>query len=255
MSKFNPALLIMQPRRIPECILAIGSLQIDKFWLGYMWERDLVPVIASIVEHAPYTHYLLLADDTTPTQQALDLVLEHMPNHPVVTGYCNLDLTVEGSQKVNLTDRPFTRLDDSYASDYSWITRVEVERHVGEMIPTFFAGACLTGMSREMWQRYPFGVVTRPDEDRGYASDWSLSTRLHKDGVPIVAPYGAFVLHVKEKLGKGDTDIRKRLLIGSQQPDVRWQKRGAEKDTLVTFFDDEGGIPVLNADVFAKVIA
>ena len=213
----------MQPRRIPRALEAISSLSIDKVWLQGFFEKQLEPQIRAVTSDGAHTHYLLLADDTAPTQEALDLVLKHATDHPVVTGYCNL---AAGSPRVNLTQAPFQNLHQSDWSDYAWWTRDGVEAYPDELVSSHFAGACLTCMPKEMWRAFPFHAVTRPEQPRGYCSDWSLSVRLQRAQIPIVAPRGAFVEHLKEF--ENSTDIIRpefRLLIG--QPDfpstLRWE--------------------------------
>jgi hypothetical protein len=207
MDQFKALLMIMQPRRIPRALEAIAALRIDKVYLQGWWEKQLEPVIASIVRAGDHTHYILLADDTVPTQAALDLVLHHAAQgHPVVTGYCNNSV---GSPNVNLTKRNFRNREKSTWEDYEWYTREEVESYPDALVPSRFTGACLTTMPRHMWQRFPFNAVTHAGEPRGYSSDWSLSVRLQGEmpttgfselgvGWPIVAPRGAFVEHLKE---------------------------------------------------------
>lgn len=223
----NPLLLVMNPRRIPRAIEAIEALSIHKVWLSCFWEAELVPVIAQVVEEAEakgYTHLLLLSDDTVPTQKALSLVVRHLPDHPVVTGYCNLDAVLP---YVNLTKRPFVHHNESYANDYAWFTREEVSAHPEELISSCFGGACLTGMSVAMWKRFPFDVVTRPNAPLGYASDWKLSVRLQISNIPIVAPKRAFVPHLKTVWLEGPAqdavkDPNFRLLMGEVASSVRW---------------------------------
>lgn len=197
----NPLLLVMNPRRIPEALDALNALEIDQCWMSNYWEKELEPVVKRIVYSTVYTHFLMISDDGTPTQQALDLVLRHLASgdHPVVTAYCNNDAE---SPHVNLTRSPFRRHDVSVPSDHDWYTRAEVESWPDDLVPSFFTGMCLTAMSREMWIKFPFHAVTREGEPRGYQSDWSLSTRLQRAKVPIVAPRGAFVRHLKQPAGQ-----------------------------------------------------
>lgn len=220
----KPLLIIMNPRRIPEAMLSIGALDIDKAWLSCFWEKDLEPVIDDIVDNTDYTHFLLLADDTIPEQPALDLVLGYLPNFPVVTAYCNNDVT---SPNVNITTRPFENRERSVWEDYHFYTREEADGYPDEIIPSYFAGACLTGMSKAFWRCYPFRAITHDGEPRGYSSDWSLSVRLQKANIPIVAPRGAFVKHLKEKVNSQViTNPEHRLWVGSSPSEVRWQLRG-----------------------------
>lgn len=219
--KINPLLLVMNPRRIPECISAIEALRIDKVWMTAMWESELMPVISSIAESPRgHTHLILLSDDTVPTQEALDLVLQNLDGRPFVTGYCNLD---QICPFVNLTKRPFHIRTHSVGSDYEWYTKEEAESWADPLIPTHFGGATLTAMPVDMWRRFPFGVLIAPGDPRGFASDWTLCVRLQEANVPMVAPRGALIRHVKEDWRTMTvTDPKKRLLNGTIPKEVRW---------------------------------
>lgn len=223
-------LLVMNPRRIPAAIAAIDALSIDKVWLRCFWEKELETVIAEVTKLAKrleYTHLILLSDDTVPTQEALDAVLECLTAHPVATGYCNLDATLPF---VNLTKTPFTRTNESYADDYNWYRREEIEAWPSDLVPTCFGGACLTAMSVEMWERFPFEVLSRPDAAVGYASDWKLSVRLQQAAIPIVAPKRAFVRHLKTVWLEGpaqEKDPDYRLLMGTVTPAIIWDLKAA----------------------------
>lgn len=227
----KPLLLVMNPREIPRAMEAISALKIDKVWLKRYWEKELEEIIERIVQDAEakgYTHLLLLSDDTVPSQSALDAVLKYLSSHPVVTGYCNLDSVLP---YVNLTKEPFQFDNESHANDYKWFTRAEVESSTTDLIKTQFTGACLTGMSIELWKRFPFQVLSRPDAPLGYASDWKLSIRLQKAAVPIVAVKGAFVEHLKTLWLEGPAqDMKKdpnfRLLMGEKPSEIVWDVNG-----------------------------
>lgn len=221
----KPLLLVMNPRRITRCIAAIDALPIDKVWMTAMWEKELEPVIDEIIDtDKGHTHLILLSDDTMPSPEALALVLAAMEEgHPVVTGYCNLDAKVPW---VNLTRTPFKIRDRSVGSDYDWLSRQEVEAWYKPIVPTFFGGACLTAMPRALWKEFPFRCNTHPGAEMGYASDWNSCVRLQDAGIPIVAPRGAFVWHVKDDwITHAFTDPEKRLLNGSIPAEVRYDIR------------------------------
>ena len=211
-------LFVMNPREIPECLEAIEALDVDRCWLTGMRELDLVPHFARVVEETSYDVYLVVSDDAAPTQEALDSVLALLEDgHPVVTGYCNLD---EGDYRdvVNLTRRPLGGPVPN-ADVYVTYRLDEVLEHPVDPVPSWFAGFTLTGMSREMWQRYPFEVLF--PETGGSCSDFWFSWRLQRDGIPIVAPKAGFVRHVKERWNVADSRPGKRLLIGEVEPRVR----------------------------------
>ncbi len=209
----NPLLLIFNPRQIDECIDAFNLLPIDKAWLTGYTEAELDDVIGDVIASSDYTHYLATSDDGIVPEFALEAVLDTLETeaHPVVTGYSNLDIT---NMHVNLTKAPFKNLRESTVDDYDMYHLSEIIGWPDELVPTCFAGFAITGMSREMWLRYPF----RSD---GVPTDYNLCRRLQADGVPIVAPKKAFTWHVKDKINEGGTG-RKRLLVGQIPAEVRW---------------------------------
>lgn len=210
----NPLLMVMNPRNIPECVQAIEDLSIDQAWLTGYTEDQLVRIIPQVLENTEHSHYLILADDCIPTQAALDAVLGALrEGHPVATGYCNLD-TAQHADTYNITRAPLTT--PRTIGSYQWWTQQHVDQHDGDLLPTTFAGFALTGMTRQLWEQYPFQCEGNP----GAASDWCLSLRLQTDGVPIVAPRAARVHHVKTRWNEMDSHPSKRLLIGEIPPRV-----------------------------------
>lgn len=211
-------LFVMNPRRIPECLDAIEALDVDRCWLTGMTEKHLGPHLNEIVAETSYDVYLIVSDDCVPTQDALDAVLGLLEaGHPVATGFCNLD-EGEYAHVVNITRKPLGG-DMPRPDVYVTYTLDEVMTHPTDPVPTWFAGFALTGMSRELWQRYPFKVLH--EATGGSCSDFALSWRLQRDGVPIVAPKAGFVRHVKERWNEPDTRPEKRLLVGEVDPVIR----------------------------------
>ena len=203
------ALFVLNPRRIEECLDSIRALDIDRIWLTGFAEWELVDAVASVVAEETHDRYLMVSDDCIVSQEALDAVLALLDaGHQVVTGWCRLD---SQSDLVNLTVGP-VRGDRPAVDAYTFRTRDEVLAHPTEDVPTGFAGWALTGMSRELWQRYPFRVFGA--ERGGYGSDFHLSMRLRDHNVPIVAARDGEIEHVKEVWNRADRDPRKQLHIG-----------------------------------------
>lgn len=214
----RPLLFVMNPRRIPECIEAIEDLDVDRCWLTGMTEAHLAPYLNEVVAETSYDVYLIVSDDCVPTQDALDAVLALLEQGwPVATGYCNLD-EGEYAHVVNLTKSPLVGFPPNERS-YDSFTLAEVAAARMPQVRSWFAGFALTGMSRELWQRYPFKVLH--EASGGSCSDYSLSWRLQEDDVPIMAPKAGFVRHVKERWNVADSRPEKRLLIGEVDPVVR----------------------------------
>jgi hypothetical protein len=215
----NPCLLIMHPRHIHECVQALDELDIPKAWVSYYTEPGVTQQINQLIQaHDGYSHYLVVADDCQPTQDALDAVVGQLAYHEVVTGYCNLDATDE---RVNITRQPFPPdVSAPSASAYDFYLRDETDGWPNATIPTWFVGMAFTAMPRQLWLDHPLEPWPRTD----VASDAWLSVRLHNSRTPMVAARGAYVHHVKERWNLHDQEQRKRLLIGQEPPSVTWGK-------------------------------
>jgi hypothetical protein len=204
-------LLILNPRRIDECVAALGSLPIDKLWVRNMSEPQIVTVWPHVLDRARmYDRLFLISDDALPRPFHLTMLQGLLDDgHPVVTGYSNLALN---DFRVNLTKSPLGPISTPEA--YDLYTLGEVMAWPTVEVPTTVTGFSLTGMSRSLWTRYPFRV----EPETGAQSDFNLSKRLAVDGVPIVAHRDAFIWHVKEDWLGIDQAPRKQLRIGYEPP-------------------------------------
>lgn len=208
--------LVMNPRAIPECIGSLERLPIDTCWLTGMTQEQLVPHVGQVVADTDYDAYLMTSDDCIVSDEALGAVLALLDaGHPAATGWCRLDATHED---VNLTSGPLLY---SWPCDeaYSFRSYEQAAGWDDSPIPTFLMGMALTGMTRDLWLRFPYAVYG--EGQGGWASDYSLSWRLMCSGIPMVAAPGGYVEHVKEHVGFPDSDPAKRLLIGEVEPSVR----------------------------------
>jgi len=209
----NPLLVVLNPRNITECMDAFRALDIPKAWMTGYREYDLVVPMADLVNVTDYSHYIVISDDAVVRQPALNAVLALLEDgHPVATGWSNLDCV---EAKVNLQRTPL-QSPVPLVTGWDLYHFAEVMGYPEPVVPTFFGGMCLTGMSRELWQRFPFNCYGRP----GGGSDYHLCWRLQEAGVPIAAAREGFVFHVKERWAEGDLDPKKRLLVGMVSPSV-----------------------------------
>ena len=202
----NPLLIILNPRRISECLDSLAALDIPKAYLTGYTERGLVDPFNGVIKTTDYSHYLVISDDGVVRQDALDAVLDLLSGHPVATGWCNIDSELP---TVNLTRSPLTG-DAPHPNAYDLYHWATVMGWPSEEVPTFFAGGCLTGMSRELWQRFPFDCYG----ELGNGSDFHLCLRLQQAEIPIGAARSGFVYHVKETWNRGDREVRKHLHLG-----------------------------------------
>lgn len=218
----RPLLLVLNPRDIRECVESIARLPVDKAWLRSYTEEELSRVIPEVVRDADaaYDYFLIVPDDCVVTPGALAAVLEQAEANPVVTGFTRLDAT---HPMVNLTTRPLIG-DVPVPGAYDFHSYADVMAHDGPTIATGFVGFALTGMSRELWERFPFRA--RGVGPTACCSDFDLSVRLRDAGIPMVAATGGYVEHVKITWGERDCgkDPRKRLLIGERPQGVIYEE-------------------------------
>ncbi len=201
-------LVILNPRRIEECISSYEALEIDKLWVSNMTEYEIRHRWPEILElAADYGRLIVQSDDGIVRPHALSEIRRLLnQGHPVVTGYSNLS---SQDFRVNLSKSP---LKETLGPDaYELYTMAEVMEYPIAEVPTYLAGMCITGMSHAMWQRFAF--TTYWDEPPGNASDYMLSRQLNNAGVEIIAARDAFVWHVKQVWNTMDTDPRKRLYV------------------------------------------
>ena len=218
----RPLLIVLNPRDIRECVESIARLPVDKAWFRSYTEEQLssaVPQLISEVD-AAYDYFVIVPDDCVVTPGALAAVLEQAERHEVVTGFTRLDST---HPLVNITTRPLVG-DTPVPGAYDFYSYADVMAHDGPTLPTGFVGFALTGMSRELWTRFPFRA--RGVGPTACCSDFDLSVRLRDAGIPMTAVTGGYVEHVKITWGERDCgkDPRKRLLIGERPQEVIYEE-------------------------------
>lgn len=201
-------LLVLNPRRILECMQALEELPIRRLWIRNLTETQIEERWQTVMELAEgHDRLLICSDDAIPRPHALAAVLELLDEgHPVVTGYSNLDAR---DLRVNLDRAPLQHGNPTIES-HDFYRLGEVLSWPSKVVPTTLCGFSLTGMSYELWQRFPFQAE--------YGSDTNLSFRLDGAGIPIVGARDAFLWHVKENWNMRDEDPRKRFLIGEEPP-------------------------------------
>lgn len=207
-------LCIMHARQIPECIDSLERLQCDKAWMTGYTDAELGAVHEQLVADTDYDFYITVSDDCIVTRKALDAVLDLLhAGHPAVTGWCRLH---RKSPLVNLSTRPLRGKLPSKAG-YSFPRFDEIINDPRPVIPTHFMGFSLTGMTRELWRRFPHRAYTQIRAS-GYSSDFNLCSRLRDAGVPMVAARDGYVEHMKVAGRKPPSHA---LLIGQMTQEVR----------------------------------
>lgn len=214
-------LVILNPRYLPECLLSLEQLNCDKVWVKNYTERDLETVLPDVFSQADHDNFIVVSDDVIATQAAFDEV-EKLLNegYKVATGYCNLDPV---SEYCSLTKSPPKQ---PYATEatYDWMTLGEVHRDRPDIIQTYHPSFAMTGMSREMWEKFPWRCFGKSGR-LGWAADLDLSIRLRDSGIPIFAPKRAFIYHTKPNWKIADANVyeRRALRVEKEAPDIVWE--------------------------------
>lgn len=212
----KPLLLVLNPRRIRECVDAITSLPIDKAWLENYTETELCSIVPRVLAETTHDPIGVISDDAAPTAEALSAVLSITTPDTVSTGYCTLD---ESSDLTNLSMVELPRPDPTVES-YAFPPLSVIKDASTTRFRTYFAGHTLTFMPRSMWDRFPW-MVYGPEP--GCASDYMLSWRLQEAGIPIYAHPAAYVRHVKSRFNTLDDTPGRELRIGKDPARVRYQ--------------------------------
>jgi hypothetical protein len=211
----NPLLIVLNPRKIQPVLEAFDALHIERAYISGYTELELVPVLAQLVDSTDYTHYLVVSDDVIVSQRALDSVLGLLEaGHPVATAWCKLDSSKE-CESVNIVRSPL-RMSTPTMDSYDFYRQEEVLDWPDEVVPTWFAGMAPQGMSRELWQQFPFNTYSS-----GWAGDYHVSWRLQQAGIPIVSARSAYTQHLKQRWNFPDSNPDYRLHLGVEHQGVR----------------------------------
>jgi hypothetical protein len=209
-------LIVLNPRRIPDCVKPLKTLPIDVAYVQGMALPAALRMSTRIIERGGYKRYILTSDDVIVTPDAVRAVVSASRMNPdkLITGYCNLDTD---SPLVNITKRPLAG-DIPAVEAYDFYRRDELPQR--GLIRTGFAGLGLTCLSETIVGRLlPLGWF-----GTGWSADFHLSKKCEREGIAIAAPVGGFVWHVKERWNEHDRDPEKQLHIG--EPKVVIQRHG-----------------------------
>lgn len=212
-------LVVMHPRRIPAAVEAFDALDADIAYLSGGTESQAMDMFTDVLAGSDHDHLIVTADDVIVTQPALDAVVAALEDGvEVATGWCLLD---RASSWSNVTDELLVGNIPRWAA-YRFLQARAVWAQPARF-ETGFVGLALTGMSRQLWERFPMACFD--PEGKGWASDFHLSVRLRDAGIPMTAVRDAYVEHLKEKWTYSDRSEEMRLLIGEIPREVIWRLR------------------------------
>lgn len=197
----------------------LRMLDAPKVWLKNWTEAELETVIPAVVASTEeYDSFILVSDDVIVSQSAYDAVKKGLTLWPIVTGYCNLDIS---STETSLTASPPK---EPYATVecYDWVDFRDIPED--DYFPTYHPSFAMTGMTRLMMENYPWKCYGGTPGGPGWAADLSLSIRLHAAGIVPMAVRKAFIYHTKRDWKEIDhfANPARRLLVGVETAKVEW---------------------------------
>lgn len=195
---------------------ALTAVEADKLYIRYLPLAEAMAAASRAIEDLPqYDNYVITTDDVVVTQKAFDAVVAASTPTRISTGWCPLD---EGSDLVNICKSPLGEAPTVDA--YDFFPRAEVESHPQDPVPTHLVGMGLTCIPRGLVaQLLPLECFHLPG-GKGFSSDFHLSKKCERIGIPMVAPKAGYIHHVKERWNELDQAHEKRLLIGEVEPSV-----------------------------------
>jgi len=217
---FNPCLLVMQPRNIKPALESYKkSFDIPIVFFRAFTEPQVTIQLNKYIKEHDYTHYVIIGDDAIVTRQAADTVLKYTESSEcdVFTGWMNMHINPDGGFSDESTvNQNIIRCDDPswgpQRKEYgTWITMDQMRQLPLELVRTSYANFALTGMTKELWEKYPISCWPR-----GNSSDHHLSLRLQNDGVKVWTHPKAFIRHLR----RGWSPLPHHWLVGNMTPEI-----------------------------------
>jgi len=217
---FNPCLLVMQPRNIRPAIESYKkSFDIPMVFFKAFTEPQVTLQLNKYIREHDYTHYIIIGDDAIVTRQAADTVLYYTENeeYEVFTGWMNMHINKDGTfSKESTVNHNIVKCldlnDGPTREEYGeWITMEKMRSLEPCPIRTTYANFALTGMSKEMWERFPISCWPR-----GNSSDHHLSLRLQDEGIKVWTHPNAFIRHLR----RGWSPLPDHWLVGNMTPEI-----------------------------------
>jgi hypothetical protein len=220
MKIFNPVLLIMQPREIPELIESIKkNIDIETFLFRAFTEPNVCKEINKFIENSNYTHYIISADDIIYDKKASEEVLNLAKNIyesqrcEIVTGWVNLCASCELS---NVCLSPLILENKKYPlfTDYPFSTINEIQKfNKNQILITYLTSFAFSCIPKDIIQKYPMMTYSN-----SYASDHNFSYRYylgHNKGA--LTTNTMFFYHLKKS---SISPIKDYWLVNKQEPKI-----------------------------------
>lgn len=210
MTKYNPVLLVMKPRKIPGVLESIkNSISIPTYLFEAYTESKVCLAINNFISRTNYTHYIISADDIIYTKSATQEILKKSQlfyennQNVIITGWCSLCDTCPTS---NLVFEPLTLQNGSYPEfiDYKFISLADINTKYDSnaIFSTYLISFAFSSIPRNILLKYPMQTY-----QHGYSSDHNFSFRYYNaEGKTAYTNRNMFFRHLKQKEDKSYRD-------------------------------------------------
>lgn len=186
-NNFNPVLLVMQPRGIPDVLDSIQkNVQIKTYLFQAYTEKTVCIAINDFISQTNYSHYIISADDIIYERDSMDAVLENSKKNitEVITGWVNLYMVNnnEYSEYSNICIKPLTLINQSCPiyDDYVFekINNI-LNMTSSDLFTTYLTSFAFSCIPRQTILNYPMqGYAV--NKNKQVASDHNFSSRYYK---------------------------------------------------------------------------
>jgi len=221
-------LMVLKASHLYPVVDSIERIDMETAWFSGYTETELAITLNSFISDTDYDYYWLTSHDLVLHQEGVDCLVEILENDPscVATGYCNVSLDNPLS---TITRAPIDQPEPSLES-YGFLTNQSVQKLEDDIIRTYFASWSMSGMTRDMWLKYPYKTMGSGDR-----TDLNFSMRFcQEESNKIFSHKKASFLHLKPtaglSMGPGSVTT---WLVGVSKPSLFLQT----VDGTVTEFD------------------
>ena len=185
----DTVLMVMSIRNIKSVVDSNNSLDCEKIIFRGYTEYELSPLINNFIKESNFKYYFLTSDDCIMSKQNFDLLKFNLQFFPIISGWgvIRQDINQTTISNVDTITNLSCRIPQITWTNYdsnkilgpigSYYNTYEINK-LPNFIKTGFTGWFFTGMSKKLWEEYPFQVCEYPSA----SSDMNFSLRVLKDG-------------------------------------------------------------------------
>jgi hypothetical protein len=229
----------MHPRRLPYFVKSVRAIDYMDVVLAKNFPLlDAQKQIIKVFLEDDYDILVFTSDDTIIPYEAPKTIVNDIlqTGHKIITGWSKCR---PNRPEANITVKPPRNIDRNkdrpvYYNQYGFMKVGEIQSLIKQgktMIPVWFVGWSLTGMTRGIVQQWtpagwffqktePYHYVFKGSKGCWTSSDLWYSYQMAKLGYAKYCDLKVYVPHDPPLLGKANPERAKLLLVGKEPPEV-----------------------------------